>query len=115
MANDTPAIPLGTAALGSLSGRLTRPPYDRGRLQPSIVHIGVGGFHRAHLATYVHELCSQGRTDWSIVGAGVLATDAVMADALRAQDHLYCLITRGPDDTDVEIIGSIVDYLYAAE
>ena len=26
------------------------PTYDRSRLKPGIVHIGVGGFHRAHQA-----------------------------------------------------------------
>ena len=78
------------------------------------MHIGVGGFHRAHLATYVHELCQAGHRDWSIVGAGVLPDDAAMADALGAQDCLYTLITRGPQSTSVDVIGSIVDYIHAS-
>lgn len=91
------------------------PKYDRSGLRPAIVHIGVGGFHRAHLATYVDELCASGNTNWSIVGSGVMAGDTAMRDALETQDHLYTLITRGAGDTDVQIIGSIVDYLLAAD
>lgn len=89
------------------------PEYDRSELRRSIVHIGVGGFHRAHLATYIDELCRLGYTDWSIVGTGVLSYDAAMAEALGAQDYLYTLITRGATSTEVQVVGSIVDYLLA--
>ena len=88
--------------------------YDRHALRRSIVHIGVGGFHRAHLATYIDELCRAGNTDWAIVGAGVMAGDIRMADALGAQDHLYTLVSRGADQTEVTTVGSIVDYILAA-
>jgi mannitol 2-dehydrogenase len=37
------------------------PHYDRGALAPRILHLGVGGFHRAHLARYVDELAEAGR------------------------------------------------------
>ncbi len=82
------------------------------------MHIGVGGFHRAHLATYVDELCRDGETDWAIVGGGVLSADSAMAEALHAQEGQYTLITRGLDDhghdaTTVQTIGSIVDFLHA--
>ena len=70
MPSDHTAVALGDAALATLPDAVPAPGYDRGRLRPSIVHIGVGGFHRAHLATYVHELCQLGLTDWAIVGAG---------------------------------------------
>ena len=107
------AEPLRTTSLERLGGGVRVPTYDRAALRRGIVHIGVGGFHRAHLATYVDELCESGNRDWSIVGAGVLAGDARMAATLAAQDHLYTLITRGSIDTDVRVIGSIVDYLHA--
>ena len=105
---------LSSQALVGLGSSVTVPAYDRAALTPSIVHLGVGGFHRAHLATYVHELCAQGHTDWAITGAGVLPSDEAMARVMQAQDHLYTLITRGPDHVDVDVIGSIVDYLHAA-
>ncbi len=78
-----------------------------------IVHIGVGGFHRAHQAVYLDDLCRAGVADWSITGAGVLPGDAAMAAALEAQDHLYTLVTRDSHGTNVRVIGSIVDYVLA--
>lgn len=104
-------IALNAASLERLA--IATPAYDRSTLTRSIVQIGVGGFHRAHLATYVHELCAAGHLDWSIVGAGVLPGDATMADVLHEQDHLYTLISRGADTTTAEVIGSIVDYIHA--
>ncbi len=110
MAPGSDVVGLAQAGLAHLPASVGAPSYDRSALRPAIVHIGVGGFHRAHLAAYVHELCTRGRTDWAIVGAGVRPSDSAMADALRAQDHLYTMIVRGPTETSVEVIGSIVDF-----
>ena len=104
-------VELSTAALANIGRLANVADYDRTYIRPSILHIGVGGFHRAHLATYVHELLAAGRHDWGIVGVGLLATDAAMATALRSQDFLYSLISRSAAETHVEVIGSIVDYL----
>jgi len=100
-------------SLPQLGAEVAVPKYDRSGLRPSIVHIGVGGFHRAHLATYVNELCAAGRSEWAIVGSGVRADDSAMAEALLGQDCLYSLISRDSDTTTVEIIGSIIDYIHA--
>lgn len=110
---DGAAVPLTSSVLERLDPSVEVPTYDRHGLARSIVHVGVGGFHRAHLATFVHELCQGGNREWSIVGSGVRAGDAAIAEALGAQDHLYTLITRGASTTRVEVIGSIVEYLPA--
>ena len=90
------------------------PRYDRAALVPRIVHIGVGGFHRAHLAAYCHELAARG-SDWGICGVGLLDSDRAMADVLGRQDHLYTLTTRRHDTSRTDVIGSIVDYVLAAD
>lgn len=104
---------LRPATLHGLDRRVAVPTYDREALTRSIVHIGVGGFHRAHLATYVDELATAGATDWAIVGAGVLPHDVAMADALGAQDGLYTLVTRSEQGIEARVIGSLVDYVLA--
>lgn len=114
MIDDTVSHALSAAVLPTFGDRVTIPEYDRSALRRSIVHIGVGGFHRAHLATYVDDLARLGNTNWSIVGAGVMESDAHMASVLASQDHLYTLVSRGADHTDVTVIGSIVDYIHAA-
>jgi mannitol 2-dehydrogenase len=90
------------------------PRYDRGGLAPRIVHIGVGGFHRAHLALYAHELAGAGG-DWGIVGLGLLEQDAKMAATLRAQDYLYTLIEKGDGEPAAAVIGSIIGYVLSVD
>jgi mannitol 2-dehydrogenase len=108
-------IELSTENLRRLDPRVSIPEYDRHALAGGIVHIGVGGFHRAHQAVYLDDLCRQGVDGWSITGAGVLPGDAAMASALGAQDHLYTLITRDSRSTEARVVGSIVDYVLAAD
>ena len=113
-----PLVPLSPTPISLTEAALPRlqvkkPTYDRANLRPAIVHIGVGGFHRAHLATYVQDLCEQGHRDWAIVGSGVMPGDHAMAEALEPQDCLYALIARDGESTDVTIIGSIVGYIHA--
>ena len=98
---------LSARTLHELDSRILIPTYDRAALGPGIVHIGVGGFHRAHQAVYLDDLCMEGLSDWSITGAGVLPGDRAMAAALEPQDYLYTLVTRDSRATNVRVIGSI--------
>jgi mannitol 2-dehydrogenase len=107
-------LELSAENLSRLDQRISVPSYDRQALGGGIVHIGVGGFHRAHQAVYLDDICRAGVDEWSITGAGVLPGDAAMAEALAAQDHLYALVTRDAQTTDVRVIGSITDYVLAA-
>jgi mannitol 2-dehydrogenase len=88
------------------------PTYNRSGLRARILHLGVGGFHRSHLAFYVHELAAAG-SDWSIRGIGLLRGDLRMRDALAPQDYLYTLIERGNDEPQPQVIGTIVDFVVA--
>ena len=76
------------------------------------MHVGVGGFHRAHLAVYVHELAARGG-GWGIVGLGLLAGDAEMAAALSGQDCLYTLIEKDGGEPSAQVIGSITRFVHA--
>ncbi|MCT8467150.1 mannitol dehydrogenase family protein [Chromohalobacter canadensis] len=108
---------LTNATLARLDAAVATPSYDRSRLTPGIVHIGVGGFHRAHQAMYLDALMNRGEAlDWAIVGVGVMPGDTRMRDALAAQDHLYTLVVKHPDGRyEPRVIGSLIDYLYAPE
>jgi len=58
---------------------VAQPRYDRARLTPGIVHIGLGNFHRAHMAVYLDDLFALGESrDWGILVAGVRPADASM-------------------------------------
>ncbi|MFO7167390.1 MAG: mannitol dehydrogenase family protein [Chloroflexota bacterium] len=107
---------LSQATLAAFAGRAAVPTYDRSRLAPAIVHIGVGGFHRAHQAVYLDDLAGQGITlDWGERGVGLLPGDRRMADALIPQDCLYTLVTRDAAGDSARVIGSMTGYLFAPE
>ncbi|MGA0540994.1 mannitol dehydrogenase family protein [Neotabrizicola sp. VNH66] len=91
---------------------VTLPQYDRSRLTPGIVHIGLGNFHRAHMAVYLDDLFNQGLGhDWAIIGAGVRAPDARMRDALKAQDCLSTVIELDPAGKTCRRVGAMIDFL----
>jgi mannitol 2-dehydrogenase len=109
--------PLNQETLSSLSASVPIPAYDRDRVRTGIVHIGVGGFHRAHEAMYLDRLLEQGKAeDWGICGVGVLPSDRRMAEVMAAQDGLYTLVVKHPDGTlEPRVVGSIVEYLLAPD
>lgn len=107
---------LGNATLGQWRGSAVRiPGYRRDNLVPGIVHLGVGGFHRAHLAAYMDALLAHAAAPWAICGVGLLPGDSAMRDALQPQDGLYTLLERDAAGERAAIIGSLVEYLFAPD
>jgi mannitol 2-dehydrogenase len=103
---------LSNATLAELPEGVLRPTYDRYRLTPGIVHIGLGNFHRAHQAWYLHRLMQEGRAqDWAILGAGVRPQDGAMREKLLAQDCLTTLIELDPERTATEVTGSMIGFV----
>jgi len=110
------AVHLSNATLDRLPSEISTPSYDRSQLTPGIVHIGLGNFHRAHQAWYLHRLMEQGLAlDWAIIGAGVRKSDQAMRERLLAQDCLTTLIELDPEGTSVEVIGPMIDFLPVEE
>ncbi len=105
-------IPLRNETLSRMPEGVRVPRYDRSALTPGIVHIGLGNFHRAHQAWYLHRLMDEGMAhDWAIVGAGVRPFDEVQRQKMAAQDYLTTLIELDPAGTSIEVVGSMIDYL----
>ncbi len=110
------ATRLSEATLHSLRPEVRVPSYRRDELQQHTVHIGVGGFHRAHQAVYLDDLLAvPGNERWGESGVGVLPSDVRMRDALRGQDCLYTLVERSANGQSARVIGSLVDVLHAPE
>ncbi|GAB3600507.1 mannitol dehydrogenase family protein [Microbacterium tumbae] len=108
---------LARAALPALPAQVGRPGYAPEDLRTGIVHIGVGGFHRAHQAAYVDRLLEhQDQRSWGIAGLGLLEGDRAMDRALRDQDNLYTLVTRAPGgESEARVIGALTRYVLALE
>lgn len=109
-------VQLKNSTLGDLPGTIEKPTYDRSALTPGIVHIGLGNFHRAHQAWYLHRLMQKGLAhDWAIIGAGVRANDAQMRARLLEQDCLTTLIELDPAGSAAEVVGSMIDFVPVEE
>ncbi|UPJ47210.1 mannitol dehydrogenase family protein [Bradyrhizobium sp. 200] len=104
---------LCNANLDRLPGHIRRPAYDRSRVTPGIVHLGIGAFHRAHQAVVIDDLLAGGATEWGIVGASLRSPET--RDALAPQDCLYTLAVRSGAGTDHRIIGSVLATEVATE
>ena len=61
-----------------------------------ILHLGLGSFHRAHQAVYLHHLIESGDTGWSLAGGNIRADMADTVAALAAQNGEYTLETVSP-------------------
>jgi D-arabinitol 4-dehydrogenase len=61
-----------------------------------ILHLGLGSFHRAHQAVYLHRLIEQGETGWVLAGGNLRADMNDTIDALRKQGGAYTLETVSP-------------------
>ena len=107
-------LPLTDANLGNLPSTVSVPTYDRTALRPGVVHIGVGGFHRAHQAVYFDELARRGLADdWGLIGVGLHRPQ--MSEVMRAQDCLYLVVERGARGTVARVVGAMGRYLYGPE
>ncbi|MBV7378069.1 mannitol dehydrogenase family protein [Maritimibacter dapengensis] len=105
-------VTLSNATLGDLPEGVPGPTYDRGKLTPGIVHIGLGNFHRAHQAWYLHRLMQDGLAlDWAIIGAGVRPYDEVQRKKMATQDNLTTLIELDPRGTSAEVTGAMIGYV----
>jgi mannitol-1-phosphate/altronate dehydrogenase len=110
-------VELSRPALAHLQPPVRRPDFDPARVTAGIVHLGLGGFHRAHMARYTHDLMGR-RADmlgWGIIGAGLLPADRRMRDSLKPQDNLYTLVERSVAQESVTVIGSLADVVFAGE
>jgi mannitol 2-dehydrogenase len=91
----------------------TYPRYDRSKLDCGIAHIGVGNFHRAHQALFVHEYLQTHPGDWMIHGVGLREADANLIEAMNSQNNLYTLTERSGSHDTCKVIGSIKECSYA--
>lgn len=106
----TPTLLKSLATGFSGSHPVSVPRYDRTKLSGGVVHLGVGGFHRAHLAVYLDDLAESSASTWSITGSGVMAHDEKIASVLSEQGGLYLLAEREGTSAHARIIGSLTDF-----
>jgi len=102
----TAALSRQTLPAGSLIGA-SAPPT------PGIVHLGLGGFHRAHAAVYTALAMAAEPGEWGIVGVANRSPRVV--DAMRAQDNLYSVLELAPGTENAHVVDVHRALLVAAD
>ena len=110
-------VQLAGKTLAELPAGIARPRFAPASVRPGIVHLGLGGFHRAHMARYTHDLMDarSDAFDWGIIGVGLMANDRRMWEALVPQDGLYTLVEREHENESATVIGSVCQVIFAGE
>ncbi|MBN9498512.1 MAG: mannitol dehydrogenase family protein [Alphaproteobacteria bacterium] len=110
-------IALNRGTLASLGAAIEIPRFAPASVVAGIAHFGLGGFHRAHMARYTHELMERdpAALDWGILGCLLMPGDRRMRDSLVPQDNLYTLIEREGSDEHVRIIAALAGLIDATE
>lgn len=62
----------------------------------TLLHLGLGSFHRAHQAVYLHHLREAGDTSWAIAAGNIRADMEATIEPLRRQRGAYTLETVSP-------------------
>ncbi len=106
------SIKLNNQNLSALPSNVKIPNYKRESLSPGIIHIGVGNFHRAHQAIYMHKLFNAGLAyDWAIRGAGIKSYDAVMRNKLQQQDWLTTVVELNENNLTAQVSAAMIDFI----
>jgi len=96
---------LGNATLPALTDTCRLPAYDRAALEPGIVHLGVGAFHRAHQAVYTDDAIEAAGGNWGTVGISLRSDTA--AKQLNPQDGLFCVGARDGAGEALRAVGNL--------
>ena len=109
-------VKLNQDNLTQLKERLSVPSYNRKGLEQSIVHIGLGNFHRAHQAAYLDKLLENNVTRSGIYALNLIQDQLPLKTILSDQDYLYSHITKSSaGEEKLRISGSILAYHNAWE
>ncbi|MCW2972372.1 MAG: Mannitol dehydrogenase domain, partial [Thermoleophilia bacterium] len=100
-------------ALTELPRSLQVPNYDPDSLVPAIVHIGVGGFHRAHQAVYLDDLACRGERAWGEIGVCLRRPE--MRERLEPQDNLFTVVAHDQSASEARVVGAMSCCLYAPD
>ena len=94
---------LGLDTLGSLPAE-QRPLVDPRDLRSTVLHVGLGAFHRAHQAVYTEAAAAAAGIAWGI--AGVAPGSAATVEGLRAQDNLYTVTDLAPAGSSTRVVAA---------
>ncbi len=85
------------------------PNYNINNNQDCILHFGIGNFHRAHQALYIHEILENNK-NISIIGINLRSEET--NNKMQVQDYLYSLVRISNNYKKVDILNPIKKILF---
>lgn len=90
--------------------------YDRSELEPGLVHIGLGNFHRAHFLSCLNKLLISKSTRMGVQEIDVINPSPFFEDKLKKQDYLYTLLEKSSDGSErLNLMNPIMGYTNGAQ
>lgn len=99
--------------LSELDASVALPEYDLAAVRPGIVHLGLGAFHRAHMAMYTDKAIAVSGGSWRIVGVSLRSN--TVAQQLAPQGCLYSVMSEDADGAQLRVIGAVGEVLFAPD
>ena len=90
----------------------SKPNYNPQKTKNSILHFGVGNFHRAHQAFFIHEMLNSNK-DTSIIGIN-LRSDETRRN-LEEQNNFYSLYECTESEINVHVLNPYKKLLFGLE
>jgi mannitol-1-phosphate/altronate dehydrogenase len=107
---------LSNTTLNDISSAVKKPTYERSTLSHSLVHIGLGHFHRSHFLTYLDTLNNAKDAHDGVFEIDIPPANEIFTENLRKQDYLYSVLSWGSDGSkDIRINGPIIGYANATK
>lgn len=104
---------LTNTTLCNLPSDIKQPNYDYANRKASIVHMGIGAFHKAHQATFTNTMMEKVEGDYRIIAVSLRSPGA--RDSLKQNDYLYTSVEKASGNTTCSVIASIAEVLVAPE
>ena len=95
-----------------LNNLKSKPNYNPQKAKNSILHFGVGNFHRAHQAFFIHEMLNSNK-DVSIIGIN-LRSDETRRN-LEEQNNFYSLYECTESEINVHVLNPYKKLLFGLE
>ena len=90
----------------------SKPNYNPQKTKNSILHFGVGNFHRAHQAFFVHEMLNNNK-DTSIIGINLRSNET--RRNLEEQNNYYSLYECTESEINVHVLNPYKKLLFGLE
>jgi mannitol-1-phosphate/altronate dehydrogenase len=86
------------------------PTYDRTKITPGVINLGLRDFHRVHSAVYFDDLLrNSANCGWGMITVALSEPQRKLLPELNIQNGLYSVVSRSESGaSDIRVVGSVL-------